>query len=65
MEDFPNYQDEMRVIAEERQLRIAEALRKVIFFHMWLFNLFRLDNFFQFLQVLHSGKRTESRAYMI
>lgn len=29
MEDFPNYQEELKLIAEERQLRIAEALRKV------------------------------------
>jgi len=31
MEDFPNYQEELKQIAEERQLRIAEALRKVLF----------------------------------
>jgi hypothetical protein len=40
MEDFPNYQDEMRVIAEERQLRIAEALRKVILSSVNFLNIF-------------------------
>ena len=34
MEDFPNYQEELKQIAEERQLRIAEALRKVNFFEL-------------------------------
>jgi len=29
MEDFPNYREELKQIAEERQLRIHEALRKV------------------------------------
>ncbi len=29
MEDFPNYREELKQIAEERQLRIHEALRKI------------------------------------
>lgn len=35
MEDFPNYREELRTIAEERQMRIGEALRKVKSFDLF------------------------------